>query len=111
VSDGVLDTTRLGRESPGAWFAQELASLNGVRLRFRVMRDTAAGFHVHETSPECFFVLSGSVTIDTEHGSCVLEPGQFYRVAPGVSHRARVDGEATLLVLDAFETQPGAASR
>ena len=64
------------------------------------MRDSVASFHSHPDTPECFFVLTGMVQVDTEHGSVVLEPGHFYKVEPGVSHRARVEGEATLLVFD-----------
>ncbi len=66
------------------------------------MRDIAKDFHVHEQSPECFFVLSGLVHIDTEEGNVSLSPGQFFQVRPGLKHRVRVKGEATLLVFDAL---------
>lgn len=95
-----LDTRNLGASE--SWFSEVLASVAGANLRYRVMRDTAKAFHVHEQSPECFFVLSGLVHIDTEDGSVCLSPGQFFQVRPGLRHRARVDGEATLLVFDAL---------
>lgn len=72
----------------------------GVNLKFRVMRGTVADFHVHADGPECFFVLSGIVTIDTDGASVTLEPGQFLEVPAGVRHRSRVEGEATVLVFD-----------
>jgi mannose-6-phosphate isomerase-like protein (cupin superfamily) len=95
LDTGALDTT-------GPWFSQVLASIRGTNLRFRVMRDTARPFHVHEHSPECFFVLDGLLHIDTEEGSVSLSAGQFFEVPPGLKHRARVEGEATLLVFDAL---------
>jgi mannose-6-phosphate isomerase-like protein (cupin superfamily) len=99
----VIDTNEVKLAHSESWFAMPLTVHNGVALRYRVIRDTSANFHTHEQTPECFFVLTGEVSIDTEEGSVSLSPGQFFRVKPGVSHRARVVGEATLLVFDAIE--------
>jgi mannose-6-phosphate isomerase-like protein (cupin superfamily) len=95
-----IDTNHIARTTPDQWFAQTLVSHNGANLKFRVMRDTCADFHVHPASPECFFVVSGIVTIDTESGSVTLGPGQFFEVPAGLSHRSKVNGEATVLVFD-----------
>ena len=94
-----LDTRNLGASEP--WFSKVLASVAGANLRYRVMRGTAKAFHVHEQSSECFFVLSGLVHIDTGEGSVCVSQGKFVQVRPGLRHRARVEGEATLLVFDA----------
>jgi mannose-6-phosphate isomerase-like protein (cupin superfamily) len=103
MARAIVDTSEIARAHPESWFAQTLASHKGVNLKFRVMRGTMADFHVHEGCPECFFVLSGTVCIDTESGSVTLGPGQFFEVPAGLRHRSRVDGEATVLVLDALE--------
>lgn len=95
-----LDTNEIKVAHPQPWSAQTLTSIDGVNLRYRVMRDTVASFHVHDDSPECFLVLSGEVVLDTEAGPVTLTPGMFYRVEPGMSHRSRVVGEACLLVMD-----------
>jgi mannose-6-phosphate isomerase-like protein (cupin superfamily) len=95
-----IDTNDIAQSHPESWYAHTLASHKGVNLKFRVMRDTCADFHVHPASPECFFVLSGTVTIDTEFGATTLVSGQFFEVAAGVRHRSRVEGEATVLVFD-----------
>ena len=96
----LIDTRAITSSHNESWYAEELAEMSGVHLRFRVMRDTSAEFHRHVEGPECFFVLSGEVQLDTEHGSVTLQPGQFFKVAKSVSHRTRVRGEATLLVVD-----------
>ncbi|MCG2594335.1 cupin domain-containing protein [Ramlibacter sp. XY19] len=95
-----VDTRELPRTHPEPWFAQTLASHGGANLKFRVMRGTVADFHVHTSGPECFFVLTGTVTIDLDSESVTLNPGQFFEVPAGVRHRSRVEGEATLLVFD-----------
>ena len=95
-----IDTREIPQSHPETWFARTLATHNGVNLKFRVMRGTIADFHVHATSPECFFVVSGMVTIDRDSESITLGPGQFVEVPAGVRHRSRVEGEATVLVFD-----------
>jgi mannose-6-phosphate isomerase-like protein (cupin superfamily) len=98
--DQSIDTEKIAARTNESWSSFTLTTINDVSLRFRVMQDTEAKFHTHSTSPECFFVVSGQVVIDTEGSSAPLGPGQFFRVEPGTSHRARVVGRATLLVLD-----------
>ena len=100
----IIDTNSIKAGYHGPWLAERLAACNGVNLKFRVMRGTTAEFHTHEQSPECFFVLSGCVHIDTEFGTATLNPGQFFEVAPGVRHRSRVEGEATVLVFDSIDS-------
>lgn len=100
----LIDTPSIKAAHKERWYAEELVEVSGVHLRFRVMRDTSAEFHRHVEGPECFFVLSGEVQLDTEYGSVTLLPGQFCKVDTSVSHRTRVKGEATLLVVDQLES-------
>lgn len=100
IMNQLIDTLRIKATHQESWYAEKLVGMDGVNLRFRVMRNASADFHKHVEGPECFFVLSGTVMVDTEHGNVTLGPGQFFKVDTLVSHRARVDGEATLLVLD-----------
>jgi mannose-6-phosphate isomerase-like protein (cupin superfamily) len=96
-----IDTEVIKAAHPEAWHAEVLAAHAGVHLKYRVMRGTVADFHTHDV-PECFFVLSGRMNIDTEGGTVALGPGQFFAVQPGVLHRSRVQGEVTALVFDAI---------
>lgn len=98
LSPIVLQT--LNAASNTRWFSHTLISQGGANLRYRAMRDTCAPFHEH-AGHECFVVLSGTVNFDIEGGDTVaVAAGQFFAVPPGVRHRARVEGEATLLVFD-----------
>jgi mannose-6-phosphate isomerase-like protein (cupin superfamily) len=101
-----IDTNDIAAKAAEPWLSSILTTISGVNLRFRVMQDTQAQWHVHSHSPECFFVLDGQVTIETALGGHTLGPGEFFRVEPGITHRARVMGRARLLVLDQLTDQP-----
>lgn len=98
LSPIVLQALSAGNDT--RWFSHTLISQGGAHLRYRAMRDTCAAFHEH-AGHECFVVLSGTVNFDIEDGDTVeVAAGQYFAVPPGVRHRARVEGEATLLVFD-----------
>ena len=83
-----------------AWKSFDLATINRNAVRFRVMENRTANWHVHENSDELFYVVGGTVLVDTEHGTCEIRAGQLFVVPAGTRHRARVEGRATLLVVD-----------
>jgi quercetin dioxygenase-like cupin family protein len=87
---------------PDAWKSFDLATVNGNAVRCRVMQDVTAPWHVHDGSDELFLVLSGTAYLDTELGTRKLAAGQLFVVPSGTRHRARVEGRATLLVIDAI---------
>jgi mannose-6-phosphate isomerase-like protein (cupin superfamily) len=91
---------RLQKGVRDSWKSFDVASINGNAVRLRVMENTAANWHVHEHSDELFYVVSGSVFIDTEEGTREMSPGDLFVVPSGTRHRARADGRATLLVVD-----------
>jgi mannose-6-phosphate isomerase-like protein (cupin superfamily) len=98
----VFDLDDLQRNVTDAWKSFDLATVNGNAVRLRVMEDVTAHWHTHESSDELFYVVSGTVTLDTEHGTREIRAGQLFVVAAGTQHRARVAGRATLLVVDAI---------
>jgi mannose-6-phosphate isomerase-like protein (cupin superfamily) len=83
-----------------AWKSFDVATVNGNAVRFRVMEDRTADWHVHEQSDELFYVVSGSVLMDTEQGTREIRSGELFVVPSGLRHHARVEGRATLLVVD-----------
>ncbi|HWK46516.1 MAG TPA: cupin domain-containing protein [Stellaceae bacterium] len=106
----MADTNPLDGPTDEPWKSTELLEVNGNKVRFRVMRDAEARWHTHKGSDEFFLILSGTVTIDTREGgedgtvtSHTLQPGQMLAVHPGNEHRARCQGRATLVVIDAID--------
>jgi mannose-6-phosphate isomerase-like protein (cupin superfamily) len=93
------DLHRLQFGVTDAWKSFDVARVNGNSVRFRVMENKTADWHVHEHSDELFHVISGTVLIDTEDGVREIRSGQLFVVPQGTRHRARVEGRATLLVI------------
>jgi quercetin dioxygenase-like cupin family protein len=48
--------------------------------------------HVHHRHADCFYVLSGQITLSLENGERTLGPGSFVLVPPDVVHTFRNDG-------------------
>jgi mannose-6-phosphate isomerase-like protein (cupin superfamily) len=85
-----------------AWHSRDVACVNGNTVRIRLMQDRIADWHVHRDSDELFYVIDGTVVMDTEHGVHAIGAGQLFVVPVGTRHRARVAGRATMLVIDAI---------
>lgn len=85
------------------WKSATIGSVNGNGVRFRVMENVTADWHAHDESDELFLVLSGVVNIDTEEDSQALSAGELLIVPARTMHRARVEGRATLIVIDAIQ--------
>lgn len=90
-------------ETSKSWLSANVGSVNGNTVRVRSMRDMAAPWHAHDDGDELFYVLRGTVFIDTDKETHKLNEQDMLVVPSGVRHRARVEGEAMLLVIDNFE--------
>src|SRR5262245_14926238 len=93
-----LDRLQMGVSD--SWKSFDVAAVNGNAVRLRVMENMAANWHVHDHSDELFYVLSGTIFIDTEEGTRQMNPGDLFVVPSGTRHRARAAGRATLMVVD-----------
>ena len=62
--------------------------------------------HLHRSARQLFYVLSGSLTIDTDQGSARLDSGDSLEIPPTVAHRVwnRGDQDAAFLVISAPTT-------
>jgi mannose-6-phosphate isomerase-like protein (cupin superfamily) len=95
----VCDIQNLPWDITDSWKSTDVATVNGNTVRFRVMANVTANWHVHAHSDELFYILSGTVYMDTEHGTQEIRSGQLFVVPAGTLHRARVTDRATLLVI------------
>lgn len=57
-------------------------------------------WHSHDDTDDFFLVLDGIVTIETEQGNVILEPGELYVVPKGVQHRPVAQEEAHILLIE-----------
>lgn len=86
-----------------SWKSFNISQVNGNNVRFRVMEDVTARWHSHDASDELFYVISGTVHIDTEDETHTLNANELFVVRAKTKHRARVEGRATILVIDNIE--------
>lgn len=87
-----------------AWKTVNVAKVNGLDVRLRVVTDRAANFHAHADSDELFCCLEGVAHLDTADGvAMTLKPLELVVVPRNKSHRLRVEGRAVLLVIDAIK--------
>lgn len=80
-----------------------LAPVIGDRLNVNVVTlegGAVADVHVHDEE-QIGFVVKGACEFTDGSETWLLEPGDLYRVAPGVPHGARALGEGCVIV-DAF---------
>jgi mannose-6-phosphate isomerase-like protein (cupin superfamily) len=98
----ICDIGSLHRGITDSWKSIDVAKVNGNTVRFRVMENVTANWHTHVHSDELFYVLSGTVYMDTEYGTQEIRSGQLFVVPLGTLHRARVTNRATLLVIDSI---------
>lgn len=61
-------------------------------------------WHSHADTDDFFMVLSGLVTIETEHGNVTLNPGELYVVPKGVQHRPVAHEEAHIMLIEPIGT-------
>ncbi|MBH8564494.1 cupin domain-containing protein [Nostoc sp. CENA67] len=85
------------------WKIFNISQVNGNNVRLRIMENMTARWHSHDNSDELFYVISGTVYIDTEDGTQTLNPHELFVVPAKTKHRARVEGRASLLVIDKIE--------
>lgn len=57
-------------------------------------------WHSHDETDDLFLVLSGRLTIKTEHGDVEMGPGELHVVPKGVSHCPVAEEETHLLLIE-----------
>ena len=65
----------------------KVGDLNDHMLNIVTVQNRVLDFHVHDESDELFFVIEGSMQIETEEAFIDLEAGDFLIVPKGVRHR------------------------
>ncbi|HZK76052.1 MAG TPA: cupin domain-containing protein [Candidatus Kapabacteria bacterium] len=87
------------------WFNQTLSRINGSVLRVGIV-EGEFHWHKHDEDDELFFVLSGKLFVDTEHGNFELGPNQGVTVPKGILHRTRAMEKTVMLMVENAGIQP-----
>jgi mannose-6-phosphate isomerase-like protein (cupin superfamily) len=80
-------------------YVSEAIDLSNMGLRrYRVEpgeQIPLSGLHYHDEQEEAFYVVSGTLTVETPDREYVVEADQFFVADPGSAHRASVASDAT----------------
>ena len=87
------------------WFNQTLCKVNDSVLRLGIL-EGEFHMHRHETTDEVFFVLDGSLTIETESGNYELEELEGICVPKGVRHRPIAKHRVIVLMIENEDVEP-----
>jgi mannose-6-phosphate isomerase-like protein (cupin superfamily) len=87
------------------WFNQTLTQINGSVLRVGIIHGEFH-WHKHDNDDELFYVVSGTLYVDTERGNFELGPNEGVTVPKGVMHRTRAPEQVVMLMVENAGIQP-----
>ena len=81
------------------WAPKKIAGLNDYDIKIvKVLGEFT--WHAHADTDELFFVVDGTLTIQTRDGDVVLGPGELFVVPRGAEHCPRADAEAAVMLIE-----------
>lgn len=83
-----LELTHLAVGLTRPFYLQQIARLDHFAIYLYLARGTI-GRHRHQTQDELFYVISGTLTIESEWGDIVLREGELAVIPRGVEHASR----------------------
>jgi mannose-6-phosphate isomerase-like protein (cupin superfamily) len=86
------------------WQPKDIAYINDTAMRVAKI-DGEYHWHTHREEDEFFYVLKGSIYIDTESESIALNQGEGLVVKKGVRHRSRAKKPAWVLLIELIKTK------
>ncbi|HYY27890.1 MAG TPA: cupin domain-containing protein [Chthoniobacterales bacterium] len=95
----VIDILRFTETIKFQWFNQTLCKVNDSVVRLGVI-EGEYHWHKHIQDDEFFYVVSGRLLIDLEHGTAELSPGQAFVVPRTVVHRTRAPERTVILMVE-----------
>ena len=85
------------------WSPRVVAALDDSYVKVARLRGTLA-WHSHEHEDELFYVLKGSLTIEMEARTVVLQEGDAFVVPKGVRHNPIAEDECHVMLIERKST-------
>lgn len=101
----VIDVPDVVNKCTEIWFNQTLCKVNSSLLRLGIF-EGEFHWHKHDKEDEVFFVLNGSLMIETEKGTFELEEQQGICIPKGVMHRPIAKQKAIVLMIEEDTVKP-----
>jgi mannose-6-phosphate isomerase-like protein (cupin superfamily) len=100
-----INISEIVKNCQDKWFNQTLCKVNNSLLRLGIF-EGEFHMHKHETNDEVFFVLQGSMTLETENGNFELAEHEGICVPKGVMHRPMAEERAIVLMIENEGIEP-----
>ena len=94
-----IDVPDIVKNCKAKWFNQSLCLVNGSVLRLGIF-EGEFHMHKHEHDDEVFFVLNGSIVIETEKGNFTLKEQEGVCIPKGILHRPIAKEKAIVLMIE-----------
>lgn len=101
----VIDVPDVVKNCTEKWFNQTLCKVNNSVLRLGIF-EGEFHLHKHDQEDEVFFVLNGSLKIETEEGVFELGEQQGICIPKGVLHRPIAKEKTIVLMIEESTIKP-----
>jgi mannose-6-phosphate isomerase-like protein (cupin superfamily) len=85
------------------WSPRVVAELDDSFVKVAKVQGSLA-WHNHENEDELFYILKGSLTIEMESGTVVLQEGEAFVVPKGVRHNPVAEQECLVMLIERKST-------
>lgn len=99
-----ISPKRLAASLTELWSPRVVAELDDSYVKVAKVQGSLT-WHSHEHEDELFYILGGSLSIEMEAGTVVLNEGDAYVVPKGVRHNPIADEECLVMLIERKSTQ------
>lgn len=100
-----IDVPQIVKNCTDKWFNQSLCNVNSSVFRLGIF-DGEFHMHKHENDDELFFVIDGSIVLETENGDFELNQYEGVCIPKGVMHRPIAENKAIVLMIENIGIDP-----
>lgn len=94
-----IDVPEIVKNCTDKWFNQSLCLVNSSVFRMGIF-EGEYHLHKHDNDDELFFVIDGSIILETEKGNFELKQYEGVCVPKGVMHRPIAKNKAVVLMIE-----------
>lgn len=101
----IIDIPSIVQTCSEKWYNTNLCQVNDSLVRLGIF-EGEFHWHHHSYEDEFFYVISGKLLLDLQHGTIELNQNQAYTVPKGVEHRTRAKEKTVVLMVETRTVNP-----
>ncbi|MEW6621418.1 MAG: cupin domain-containing protein [bacterium] len=98
-----MDVTELTENIYDDWKNFIISEVNDHVVRLSVLQRDFH-WHIHKNSDECFYVIEGSLFVDLEDHTEVINPRQMITIPKNIRHRTRSNVRTLILCFESKDS-------